>query len=137
MQEKEQEGDRRSEHRETVKRFVDAFDRQDWDKARGCLSRDFWAVWPQTRERFSRDDFIAMNAAYPGRWRLRLRRYEETPEGAVSVVHVTSEEGGAGHYATTFYKFDGDVIRSIEEYWAAEEPAPEWREPFASPIEKT
>ena len=34
MQEKGQEGDRRSEHRETVKRFVDAFDRQDWDKAR-------------------------------------------------------------------------------------------------------
>jgi len=90
-------------------------------------------VWPQTQERFSRDSFIAMNASYPGRWRLKLMRVEETAEGAVSVIHVTSENAKIGHYATTFYRFEGDLIDSIEAYWAAEEPGPEWRRRYISP----
>jgi len=115
-----------------VQAFVNAFDSQDWIKAKTCLSPRFEAVWPQTRERFSRDGFIAMNAAYPGRWHLRLQRYEETPQGAVSVIHVTHEDEKIGHCATTFYRFDGDLIASIEEYWATEEPAPEWRRQYHS-----
>ncbi len=122
-----------SKYESCVRAFVDAFDRQDWPYAKTFLSPDFTAVWPQTQEHFSREGFIAMNEAYPGRWHLKLHRYEETSEGAVSVIYVTSETEETGHYATTFYRFDRDLIASVQEYWAAEEPGPEWRRRYVSP----
>jgi ketosteroid isomerase-like protein len=122
-------------HEKIVSRFIEAFDRQDWEAAKRLLTDDFTAYWVTTRERFSKDSFILMNSRYPGRWHLTIQRYESIAEGAVTVALVSSQSEDERHYVTSFYRFREGRISSIEEYWAIEENAPLWRKKYWLPLQ--
>ena len=56
-----------------VRALWQAFDEVRFEDVRPLLAEDFVAEWPQTSERIvGPDNFIALNTAYPGRWRCTL-----------------------------------------------------------------
>ena len=87
-------------------------------------------TWPCTGEVFEgRENFIAVQKDYPGRWRIAVERVVVAADVVVTVVLVTPEGGTTpSFHATSFFEFDGaGRIVTITEYWATDEEPPEWR----------
>ena len=119
-----------------VVRLWAAFDAADWIAARGCLADDFVADWPQTCERISgADAFIALNAAYPGRWRCRVN--EVIVAGDRATAYVTISDGTAIFYAISIYRLVGDkIVEAVEIFGDAKEPPydrSQWAERYTRP----
>jgi hypothetical protein len=113
-----------------------AFDAADWTRARSYLADDFLADWPQTCERIrGADAFIALNAAYPGRWRCRL--HEVIAAGDRATAHVTVSDGIAIFYAMSVYRLAaGKIIEAVEVFGDAMEPPydrSQWAERYKRP----
>ena len=63
------------ENRQTVERLWQLFDVFDFEAAGKLLDDNFVCEWPQSRERIrGRENFVAVNANYPGRWRCKVER---------------------------------------------------------------
>ncbi|HET9976631.1 MAG TPA: GNAT family N-acetyltransferase [Burkholderiaceae bacterium] len=110
-----------------------AFQARDWAAARRLMRDDLLAVWWTSGERYeSADAFVAMQAAYPEGWSIRLIECERLEDGRVmSLVRV--DHAPNVFYATSFFKVDDGLIIGIDEYWATAEPPPAWRTPQAIP----
>jgi len=63
---------------------------QDADGMRAFLAPDAVVRWPNTRERFTAEEFIRVNCAYPGAWKGGLERVEYAGDVAICVVLVQS-----------------------------------------------
>lgn len=113
--------------KDLVKTFWTLFDQRDFESAGVLLSESFLCHWPCTQEKFDKQSFIKVNVDYPGKWFTKLKQCYETETGVTSIVHVYSNETIDSYYATSFFKFSGDQIVSLEEYWSAIESPPEWR----------
>ena len=48
--------------------FFQAVWSQDRDRIRACFSADATIQWPCTNERFTVDEYVEANCAYPGAW---------------------------------------------------------------------
>jgi len=116
--------------RNIVEMFWNYFDKQNWDNAAKLLHDDFTAYWITTNEKFSKTNFLLVNRNYPCKWNTKLKKYDEIKNGGVSIVHVYSEESKYEFYVTTYYEFENELIKRIEEYWSTVEDAPEWREEY-------
>jgi ketosteroid isomerase-like protein len=112
-----------------VRTFWQAFDVADFDAAAKLMIPDVVVMWPCTGEVFhGRDNFLAVQKHYPGRWRIAVGRVVVAPEVVVSVVKVTPEGGDKpSFHATSFFELAGGKIAAITEYWATDEDPPEWR----------
>ena len=117
-------------HEQLIRTFWQAFDTADFDSAAEMMAPDAVVTWPCTGEVFrGRDNFIAVNRHYPGRWRIAVEHVVVAAEVVVSVVKVTPEGGEKpSFHATSFFTFNQtDRIVAITEYWATDEEPPEWR----------
>ena len=113
-----------------IRTFWQAFDAADFDAAAKLMIPDAVVTWPCTGEVFNgRDNFIAVQKHYPGRWRIAVERIVVAAEVVVSVIRVTPEGGDKpSFHATSFFDFDHEGrIAAIMEYWATDEDPPEWR----------
>ena len=83
--------------------------------------------WYCTNEQFTVSEYIRANCEYPGRWEGNIERMEQKEDTAVTAARVWCTEDGTSFHAVSFYRFDGEKIASLEEYWGDEGPAPGWR----------
>jgi ketosteroid isomerase-like protein len=121
-----------AEPAEETKRVVAAFwaamETNDWRAAGELLADEYVLEWPQSGELIrGRENFAAMNAAYPasGRWRFTVHRLLAEGEEAVSDVGVT--DGAITGRAITFSTVRaGRIVRQVE-LWPDPFEAPEWR----------
>ena len=93
-----------NEPRLMVERLWTMFDAGDFDVG-ALLHDDFTCEWPQPGERIrGRDNFIAVNANYPRRVRIKLLRLLEAGDTAVSEIVATDAADPAridgGQYKT-------------------------------------
>jgi ketosteroid isomerase-like protein len=113
-----------------VRSFWQAFDTADLDAAAKMMAPDAVVTWPCTNEVFrGRDNFIAVQKHYPGRWRIAVEKVVVAVESVITVVKVTPEGSSKpSFHATSFFEFDeAGQISAITEYWATDEDSPEWR----------
>jgi ketosteroid isomerase-like protein len=113
-----------------VRAFWAALDTAAFDTAAGMMSPDAVVTWPCTGEIFrGRNNFIAVQRHYPGRWRIAVEKILIADECVVSVVRITAEAGnGPSFHATSLFECDAaGKITAIIEYWATDEGPPEWR----------
>lgn len=100
----------------------------DFALAARWFTDDFRLYWPQSREVVEgREDFAALNAAYPsdGRWEFVVNRIVADGDTVVSDVTVT--DGTTTARAVTFHRVSGAHIAEQIEYWPEDFRAPEWR----------
>ncbi len=99
-----------------------------WDRAADMLDASCTVIWPCTGEVFTKNHFIAVNRAYPGRWAIHVESCAQTSEHTISVVRVESPDHAQVHYAVSFFTFTIEgLIREIREYWSSVDSPPEWR----------
>jgi SAM-dependent methyltransferase len=110
---------------------IAAFWRDVLDQDREALPKwftpDAEVFWHCTNERFTADEFIRVNCAYPGAWDGEIERIEPTANGFVTAVRVFSRTGETVCRVTSFFTLQNDRIKRLDEYWADDGPAPDWR----------
>lgn len=109
---------------------------QDADGMRTFLAPDAIIHWPNTGERFSAEEFIRINCAYPGAWKGGLERVEYAGEVAICVVLVQSADESQSLHAVSFLRLCGDRIVQIDEYWSDDGPVPSWRQKLLVEVNK-
>ncbi len=124
------------ENRRVVERFWQTMNTNDWRAAGELLHDDFVLDWPQSGERVrGRDNFVAINAAYPaaGRWSFTVHRVVADEAGAVSDVSVT-DTARHDRVISFFRMRDGRVWRVVE-YWPDPFDAAPWRAGWVEAID--
>jgi ketosteroid isomerase-like protein len=112
-----------------VNALWEAFDRFDFAAVAPLLHDDFVCDWPQSGERIrGRDNFIAVNTHYPGRWRITVRRLIACGDEVVTETELRFGEQLAR--AVSFFTFRDGLIVHLCEYWPDPMPAVEWRRPW-------
>lgn len=90
--------------------------------------------WHCTNERFTADEFITVNCAYPGQWEGQMERLERSGDLFITVVHVYPSDRSASFHVTSFFCIEDGKILSLDEYWANDGPPPTWRKALHSGI---
>jgi len=99
---------------------------RDWEGAGALLAEDAVVCWPHNGETFrGRATFVAVNAAYPGRWEIALPRAEATETGALAVAEVS--DGARRFHAVSLAAGAPGRIALLTEYWGEAGEAPAWR----------
>ncbi|MDX8349589.1 nuclear transport factor 2 family protein [Cognatiyoonia sp. IB215446] len=114
--------------KDVVTAFWNAMATNDFVAASKWLSPDFQGYWPQSRELITgRDNFAAVNTAYPaaGLWRFDVQSV--LAEGDQVVTDVAITDGQMRARAITFHTVADGLITHQREYWPDDFPAPEWR----------
>jgi ketosteroid isomerase-like protein len=119
--------------RRIVTQLWEAMEARDWETVGALLADDFVCEWPVSRERFrGRDNFVAVNRAYPGDWHVAVRQV--IAEGDRAASEVIAEVEGKRDVAISFYEFrDGRIVRETD-YWPEPYPAPAWRAQWAEEV---
>lgn len=121
------------ESEKVVRALWNAFDRRDFAAAGALLSDDFVCEWPQSGERIrGRENFVAVNAHYPGEWRIRVL-YAVVSGGEVA-TEVEATWGEHRAVAVSFFSVRAGRICRLREFWPEPYPAPDWR---AAWVERT
>lgn len=100
---------------------------QNENEIREFFHKDALINWHCTNECFNVDEFIIANCEYPGDWDGRVERVETLDDLIITVTNVYSKDRSTSFHVTSFIKAKEDKIISIDEYWADDGDAPEWR----------
>jgi ketosteroid isomerase-like protein len=125
-----------SENQRLVEKLWGYFDAFDFAAVAPLLHDDFVCEWPQSRERMrGRDNYIAVNEHYPGRWRIAIERIVAAGDGVATQVRL--EWDGRVEYAVSFFEFrDGRIVKQVD-WWPEPYPAPEWRAQWVERMDGT
>lgn len=83
--------------------------------------------WHCTNEHFTAAEFIRANCEYPGDWDGEVERVSSIPGGVVMVTRVWPKDESMSFHVTSFLTLRDDKIAHMDEYWADDGPAPQWR----------
>ena len=100
---------------------------QDAKAIKGYFVKDASIRWHCTNEQFNVDEFIIANCEYPGSWDGEVERIEKIKDLFVTVTHVYTQNRELSFHVTSFIKVNKDKIVSVDEYWADDGMAPQWR----------
>lgn len=123
------------ENGRVVERFWREMDAADFDTATTLLDDEYICEWPQSRERIrGRRNFVAVNANYPGRWHIAVRRLLADGDQVATDVALTSDEGETVHAVSFFELRDGKILRETD-YWPEASAAPANRAQWVETME--
>lgn len=83
--------------------------------------------WHCTNEHFTVDEFITANCEYPGEWDGVVERIDTLGGLTVTVTRVYPKDRSCSFHVTSFLRTENDRIVSLDEYWADDGSAPQWR----------
>lgn len=112
---------------ELVRSLWQRFEARDWVGARSLLRDDAALHWPTSGEHFDdADAAIKVQAIYPEGWAIRVIEVNELTDGRVhSAIEV--KHGVDRFFANSLFRFEGELIAEITEYWGQFEQPPAWR----------
>ena len=100
---------------------------QNAENIKNYFHKDAYINWHCTNEHFTVDEFMIANCEYPGTWDGEVERVEMTNDLFITVTHVYSRDKTLSFHVTSFIKVIQDKIASVDEYWADDGIAPQWR----------
>ena len=111
-----------------INHFWNAVFAQDRDALRAYFSDDAYVNWHCTNEHFTAEEFIRANCEYPGEWDGEVERIEYAGDTVITAAHVYPKDRSTSFHVISFIRIAQDQIRSIDEYWADDGDAPQWRQ---------
>lgn len=111
-----------------IEAFWQAVLDQDAQALTGFFVPGAEVCWHCTNERFTAEEYIRANCEYPGEWVGEIERIERCGETMVTAVRVYPRDGSDSFHVTSFIRLAGGLIASMDEYWADDGPAPQWRQ---------
>lgn len=100
---------------------------QDRERLPAYFAPDAIIRWHCSNEQFTADEYIRANCDYPGEWDGKIERIEVLDEQIITAVNVYPQTRSASFHVVSFFKMKDDKISSMDEYWADDGNAPEWR----------
>jgi len=101
---------------------------QNAEAIRGYFDKGASINWHCTNERFNMEEFTIANCEYPGDWAGEVERVEQAGGTWITVTHVYPKDRTSSFHVVSFIKvIDGKIV-SVDEYWADDGDAPEWRQ---------
>ena len=100
---------------------------QDENAIRQYFHKDAYINWHCTNEHFNVDEFIIVNCEYPGDWDGVVERIERMNDLTITVTSVYPKDRSAFFHVISFIKTANNKIISMDEYWADDGNAPQWR----------
>lgn len=100
---------------------------QDANRIRSCFDQEALINWQCTNERFTVEEFIIANCDYPGEWDGDVERVEQIHDTTITVTHVYPKDRSLSFHVTSFFRITDDKIQALDEYWAEDGIAPQWR----------
>ena len=100
---------------------------QNAENIKNYFHKDAYINWHCTNEHFTVDEFMIANCEYPGTWDGEVERVEMTNDLFITVTHVYSRDKTLSFHVTSFIKVIQDKIAAVDEYWADDGIAPQWR----------
>lgn len=100
---------------------------QDADKIRSYFDKDAFINWHCTNEHFNVREYLIANCEYPGEWDGEVERVERIGNIVITVTHVYPKDRSLSFHVTSFFQIADDRIQSLDEYWADDGVAPQWR----------
>ena len=100
---------------------------QDAERIRGYFREDAYVNWHCTNEHFSVQEYLIANCEYPGEWDGEVERVEEINDLTITVTHVYPKDRSLSFHVTSFFQIPAGRIQSLDEYWADDGTAPDWR----------
>lgn len=94
---------------------------------RGYFTQGAYVRWNNTNEQFTVSEFVIVNCEYPGDWRGEIERIETIGDLSITVTRVWLSDDGVSFHVTSFFEFEGDQIKVLNEYWGDDGVAPTWR----------
>lgn len=110
-----------------VCRFMQAVLAQDEETIRRYFHKDAYVNWHCSNERFTVDEYIIANCNYPGDWEGTVERVETLDDLYITATKVYPKDRSAFFHVVSFIKTESDRIISMDEYWADDGKAPQWR----------
>ena len=110
-----------------INEFWKAVIAQDEQEIRKYFREDAYINWHCTNEHFNLDEYIIANCEYPGEWDGVVERIEEMDDLLVTVAKVYLKDKSISFHVTSFAKIVDERIASLDEYWADDSDAPQWR----------
>lgn len=110
-----------------INRFWKSVLAQDEIEIRKYFHTDAHINWHCTNEHFTVDEFIIANCEYPGEWDGIVERMEKVNNLIITVTLVYLKDKSSSFHVTSFLKLVDNKIISMDEYWADDGPAPNWR----------
>lgn len=110
-----------------LKNYWKAVLEQNAGTIRDFFHENAYVNWHCTNEHFNVEEFISANCEYPGSWDGELERVEKSNDLFITVTHVFSKDAALSFHVTSFIKVTGGKIAALDEYWADDGAAPEWR----------
>lgn len=111
-----------------IKQFWKDVLAQDRDAIREYFSNDAYVNWHCTNEHFTVEEFIRANCEYPGEWDGAVERIENAGDTVITVTHVYPKDKSLSFHVISFIRIRQDKIISVDEYWADDGEAPQWRQ---------
>jgi hypothetical protein len=100
---------------------------QDEKKIRNYFHKDAYVNWHCTNEHFNVDEFIIANCEYPGEWDGMVERIEAVNDLIITVTHIYPKDRSISFHVTSFIQITDDKITAMDEYYADDGTAPQWR----------
>lgn len=111
-----------------IQRFWSAVLAQRADEIREYFHPDAYVNWHCTGEHFTVSEFIRANCEYPGDWDGEIKRLVRVDDTIITVVKVYPKNRSASFHVSSFIRLKGDKIAAMDEYWADDGEAPDWRQ---------
>lgn len=111
-----------------IERFWAAVLDQNAEEIRKFFHPDAWVNWHCSNEHFTVEEFIRANCEYPGDWDGKLERVVKTDELMVTAARVYPRDRSGSFHVTSFIRLKDGRIAAMDEYWADDGPAPQWRQ---------
>ena len=110
-----------------VHHFIKAVLAQDEDTIRSYFHKDAYVNWHCSNEHFTVDEFIIANCEYPGDWDGTIERVEQMDNLYITATKVYPKDRSAFFHVVSFIRKKKKKIASMDEYWADDGNAPQWR----------
>ena len=113
--------------KEFVIKFWEDVVAQNAKKLKSYFLYDAIINWHNTNERFSVEEYIIANCEYPGHWCGNVERVEIVGDLVISIARVWLVDNDDSFHAVSFFKFQGNKILCLYEYWGEDGVGPQWR----------
>ena len=110
-----------------IKEFWKDVLEQNKEKLQGYFYDDAVIRWHCSNELFTLLEYIRANCEYPGEWDGEVERIEGAADTIITAVKVYPKDKSASFHVVSFLKMENGLIIEMDEYWADDEKAPDWR----------
>jgi predicted SnoaL-like aldol condensation-catalyzing enzyme len=102
-------------NKEIIEFLWNLFSDQKWEESKSLFHEEFTAHWPQSNEKFlNADQFVEMNAAYPGSHQIKILNLLESGSTVISAVYVSGPLSGGRMLCLNLSRFSIMQLHSDE-----------------------